>query len=69
MRVLEQTMIQYGVPGYILSDNGSEFIATTVQQWLNTNRIKTIYVDSGNPWKNGYIESFNTRTSDVMFKP
>jgi len=35
LRVVEQTMIHYGVPGYIRSDNGPEFIATTVQQWLN----------------------------------
>ena len=44
-------MIQYGVPGYIRSDNGSEFMATTVQQWLNDNRIKTIYIDPGSPGK------------------
>ena len=40
-------MIHYGVPGYIRSDNGPEFIATTVQQWLHDNRIKTIYIDAG----------------------
>ena len=64
LRVVEQTMIQYGVPGYIRSDNGPEFIANTVQQWLNDNRIKTIYIDPGSPWQNGYIESFHSRFRD-----
>ena len=64
LMVLERATIQYGVPGYIRSDNGSEFIATTVQQWLNDNRIKTIYIDPGSPWQNGYIESFHSRFRD-----
>ena len=47
--VLEQAVIQFGVPGYIRSYNGPEFIATKVQQWLSDNRIKTIYIDPGSP--------------------
>ena len=47
--VLEQAMIQYGVPDYIRSDNGPEFIATKVQQWLRDNQIKAIYIDPGSP--------------------
>ena len=47
--VLEQAMIQFGVPGPIRSDNGPEFIATKVQQWLRDNQIKTIYIDPGSP--------------------
>ena len=62
--VLEQAMIQYGVPGYIRSDNGPEFIATKVQQWLRDNQIKAIYIDPGSPWQNGYIESFHSRFRD-----
>ncbi len=62
--VLEQAMIQYGVPGYICSDNGPEFIATKVQQWLRDNQIKAIYIDPGSPWQNGYIESFHSRFRD-----
>ena len=57
-------MIQYGVPGYIRSDNGPEFIATKVQQWLRDNQIKAIYIDPGSPWQNGYIESFHSRFRD-----
>jgi transposase InsO family protein len=48
--VLEQAMIQFGVPGHIRSDNGPEFIAVKVQQWLRDNRIKTIYIDMGSRW-------------------
>ena len=57
-------MAQYGVPGYIRSDKGSEFIANKVQTWLNDHHIKTIYIDPGSPWQNGYIESFHSRFRD-----
>ena len=57
-------MIQYGVPGYIRSDSGPEFIATKVQRWLGDHQIKTIYIDPGSPWRNGYIESFHSRSRD-----
>jgi len=53
-----------GVPGYIRSDNGPEFIAAKVQQWLSKNQIKSIYIDPGSPWQNGYIESFYSRFRD-----
>ena len=62
--VLEHAMIQFGVPGHIRSDNGPEFIAAKVQQWLRDNQIKTIYIDTGSPWQNGYIESFHSRFRD-----
>ena len=64
LAVLEQAMVQYGVPGYIRSDNGSEFIATKVQQWLKDHHIKTSYIDPGSPWQNGYIENFHSRFRD-----
>ena len=62
--VLWQAMATYGIPGYIRSDNGPEFIALKVQQWLRDNHIKTIYIDPGSPWQNGYIESFHSRFRD-----
>ncbi len=62
--VLWQAMASYGIPGYIRSDNGPEFIALKVQQWLRDNHIKTIYIDPGSPWKNGYIECFHSRFRD-----
>ena len=62
--VLKKAMIQYGAPDYIRSDNGREFIATKVQQGLKDHQIKTIYIDPGSPWQNGYIESFHSRFRD-----
>ena len=62
--VLWQAIATYGIPGYIRSDNGPEFIALKVQQWLRDNHIKTIYIDPGSPWQNGYIESFHSRLRD-----
>ena len=64
LAVLAKAMVRYGVPGYIRSDNGPEFIAAKVQQWLSENQIKTIYIDPGSPWQNGYIESFHSRFRD-----
>ena len=45
----------------IRSDNGPEFIAKSIQQWLADNEIKTIYIDPGCPWQNGFVESFNDK--------
>ena len=64
LAVLEKAMAQYGVPDYIRSDNGPEFIATIVQQGLKDHYIKTIYIEPGSPWQNGYIESFHSRLGD-----
>ena len=57
-------MTMYGIPRYIRSDNGSEFIAQKIQTWLSENQIKTRYIDPGSPWQNGYIESFHSRFRD-----
>jgi len=46
------------------SDNGPEFIAKEVQRWLANNHIKTIYIDPGSPWQNGFVESFHGRFRD-----
>jgi len=49
---------------HIRSDNGTEFIAGKIQRWLRVNQIKTLYIDPGSPWQNGYIESFHSRFRD-----
>ena len=54
----------YGIPEHIRSDNGSEFIAQKIQEWLKESQIKTLYIDPGSPWQNGYIESFHSRFRD-----
>ena len=55
---------QHGAPEYVRSDNGSEFIARIVQRWLKENGIKTIYIEPGSPWQNGFVESFHGRFRD-----
>jgi transposase InsO family protein len=45
-------------------DNGLELIAKIVQQWLKANAVKTIYIEPGSPWQNGFVESFHGRFRD-----
>ena len=48
-----------GIPEHIRSDNGPEFTARAVRSWLNKLGVKTLFIEPGSPWENGYIESFN----------
>ena len=52
------------MPEYIRSDNGSEFTAKKLMQWLSDVNISTMYIEPGSPWENGYVESFNSRMRD-----
>lgn len=61
---LQKAVAQQGAPEYLRSDNGPEFIAQAVQQWLREHQIKTIYIDPGSPWQNGFAESFHGRFRD-----
>jgi putative transposase len=56
-----------GVPDFIRSDNGSEFIADEVKKFLHASGVETLYIEPGSPWENGYIESFNSRLRDELF--
>jgi len=62
--LMNQLIQTRGIPGHIRSDNGPEFIAKILQQWLKNNQIKTLYIDPGSPWQNGHIESFNACLRD-----
>lgn len=53
-----------GVPGAIRSDNGPEFVALSVRKWLAHVDVKTLYIEPGSPWQNGYAESFHSRFRD-----
>jgi len=64
--VLSDLFILRGVPEHIRSDNGSEFVAKTVQEWITAVGAKTAYIAPGSPWENGYIESFNARLRDEL---
>jgi len=55
-----------GIPDYIRSDNGSEFTAENVREWLQALGVKTLYIAPGSPWENGYIESFNGKLRDEV---
>jgi len=62
--VLERVFSECGSPDYLRSDNGSEFIAKTIKQWLAERGIETYYIDPGSPWQNAYGESFNGKLRD-----
>ncbi len=55
-----------GPPAYIRSDNGPEFIAHSVRDWIAAVGAKTAYIEPGSPWENGYCESFNARFRDEL---
>jgi putative transposase len=62
--VVEAAMARYGVPTHLRSDNGPEFIAYAIQDWLKGKHVKTIYITPGSPWENAYIESFHDKLRD-----
>ena len=64
--VLSDLFIRRGVPGHVRSDNGPEFVAKAVQEWIAAVGAKTAYIAPGSPWENGYIESFNARLRDEL---
>lgn len=64
LEILDLLFIVHGRPQYLRSDNGPEFIATTVQQWLKDQGTATAYIEPGKPWQNGVNESYNARLRD-----
>ncbi len=63
---LTDLFILRGPPEYIRSDNGPEFIAQKVRDWIGAVGAKTAYIEPGSPWENGYCESFNARFRDEL---
>jgi putative transposase len=63
---LFQLIIFRGMPEHIRSDNGPEFTAKAVRSWLNRLGVKTLFIEPGSPWENGYIESFNGKLRDEL---
>lgn len=55
-----------GAPAYIRSDNGPEFIAEAVKEWLASSGVETLYIEPGSPWENAYSESFISRIRDEL---
>lgn len=59
-------MATRGVPEHVRSDNGAEFTAGVVREWLGKVGVKTLYIEPGSPWENGYVESFNGKLRDEL---
>ena len=55
-----------GIPEHIRSDNGPEFVAAALQEWIAAVGAKTAYIEPGSPWENGYVESFNGKLRDEL---
>lgn len=63
---LNDLFIRRGVPTYLRSDNEPEFTAKKVRAWLGKVGVKTLFIEPGSPWENGYVESFNGRLRDEL---
>lgn len=63
---LTELFIHRGTPAYLRSDNGAEFTAKAVRAWLGRLGVKTLYIERGSPWENGYVESFIGKMRDEL---
>lgn len=66
VRTLDRLFKERGAPQFIRSDNGPEFVATAVKEWLASLGVSTLYIEPGSPWQNAYAESFNSRFRDEL---
>ena len=64
--VLSDLFILRGVPEHVRSDNGPEFVAKIVREWIAAVGARTAYIEPGSPWENGYVESFNGKLRDEL---
>lgn len=64
--VLSQLMSIRGTPSHVRCDNGPEFIAQALRNWLELSGVKTLYIEPASPWQNGYAESFHSRLRDEL---
>ena len=63
---LNQPFLEHGVPEHIRSDNRAEFTAIAVREWLAAAKVRTLFIEPGSPWENGYNESFNGKLRDEL---
>ena len=63
---LAELFVNRGVPDHIRSDNGPEFTSRAVREWLERIGVKTLFIEPGSPWENGYVESFNGKLRDEL---
>jgi transposase InsO family protein len=63
---LAKLFIQRGTPDYLRSNNGVEMTAKALRSWLQRLEVKTLFIEPGSPWENGYNESFNGKLRDEL---
>ena len=63
---LSDLFVRRGLPDHIRSDNGPEFTAQVVRDWLGKVGVTTLFIEPGSPWENGYVESFNGKLRDEL---
>ncbi len=66
LETLADLFVRRGGPAHIRSDNGPEFTAELVRQWLVSLHVQTLFIEPGSPWENGYVESFNDKLRDEL---
>jgi transposase InsO family protein len=66
LECLAELFVHRGTPDHIRSDNGPEFTARAVREWLGRVDVKTLFIEPGSPWENGYVESFNGKLRDEL---
>ena len=66
LHCLTDLIVAHGTPEHIRSDNGPEFVARNVREWLGRIGVKTLFIEPGSPWENGYCESFNSKLRDEL---
>ena len=64
LATLTDLFITRGCPDHLPSDNGPEFCAKSVREWLAWLEVRTLFIEPGSPWENGYSESFNGKLRD-----
>ena len=68
LQTLSELFVKHGPPANLRSDNGPEFTAKVVREWLERVEVKTLYIEPGSPWENGYNESFNGTLGEEVLK-
>ena len=64
--VLTDLCMLRGVPAFVRSDTGPEFVAAAIRRWIAAVRSRTAVIEPGSPWENGYIERFHAQLCDEL---
>ena len=66
IHVMTELFVLHGAPEHIRSDNGPELTSKMIREWLLKVGVKTLFIQQGSPWENGYNESFNGKLRDEL---